>query len=190
MAGKSLSAFWKKTGFEKLEQREKIIIVFGIFFVISFCILQFVITPYLDASRRLDASIENRKRDLRELKLLQQEYRLLKNETGGIRQQLAKRQANFSLFSFLDAKAADAKIKGFINYMKPSTAEREGELQESVVEMKFTGISLAQIVEYLQLIESPAQVVSIKRISIQESGDNNGLLDVVMQVATFIDKKV
>ena len=181
-----VAALLTKSGFDKLKRREKITIIAGGIFVICFLLLQFVFSPYLQSSRKLDSSIAKKKQERVELQLLQQEYRSLKNETGGIRDQLAKRPANFSLFSFLDARARDAGIKDYINYMKPSLSEGEDDLQESTVEMKLIGISLEQIVEYLKVIESPQNLVSVKRISIQESSKDAGLLEVVMQVVTFM----
>lgn len=177
----------QKSGFDKLEQREKITILIGVGFLVCFVILQFGISPYLEADNSLDKSISKRRSDLIELQSLQQEFIRLKSQAGGIREQLKERPANFSLFSFLDSQASRAEIKEFISYMKPSTSEGDGDLQESVVEMKLQKISLEQLVKYLQLIESPENVVSIKRVSIQESGKEEGLLEVIMQIVTFMD---
>jgi len=188
MVGKYFSKLREKSGFDKLEQREKITVLVGIGFLVCFVILQFGIMPYIDASSNLDKSINKRKEDLVELQLLQQEFRNLTKEAGGIRDQLGKRAPNFSLFTFLDSQAATAEIKEFISYMKPSTSGAEGDdLQESLVEMKLQKVSLEQLVKYLQLIESPENVVSIKRISVQESGNDKGLLEVIMQIVTFVD---
>ncbi len=74
-----------------------------------------------------------------------------------------------------------------ISYMKPSTVEGDEDLQESIVEMKLQQISLKQLVDFLKLIESPEKVVSVKRISIQESGKEKGLLEVIMQIVTFVN---
>ena len=162
-------------------------IVIGLVFLLVFAFLQFVVGPYVDASARLDASLANRQKDLLELRLLQQEYRNLRAEEGGIKEQLARRPGTFSLFSFLDRQASEAGVKEFIGYMKPSTSEGDGELVESLVEMKLQQISLDKLVEFLKLIESPENVVSIKRLSIQESGKEQGLLEVILQIVTFID---
>ena len=177
----------EKSGFDNLEKREKTTIIIGICFVLCFLILQFGITPYIDARQKVEKSIKNRKSDLVELQMLQQEYRSLRAETGGIKEQLSKRAANFSLFTFLDTQAAETDIKDLISYMKPATSEGEGDLIESSVEMKLQRISLQQLVDYLARIESPENVVSIERISIQESNKDNGGLEVVMQVVTFLN---
>lgn len=187
MLAKYIDQIREKSGFDKLEKREKLIILVGVCFLCCFIILQFGITPYLDARSRLDSAITKKKADLVELQLLQQEYRALQAEAGGIKEQLKKRSPNFSLFSFLDNQASESEIKDFISYMKPSTSEGEGDLQESLVEMKLQKIALEQLVAYLQRIESPENVVSIKRISIQESGSDKGALEVILQIVTFTD---
>jgi general secretion pathway protein M len=178
----------EKSGFDKLEPRERLVIYGGVAILVCFVFLQFVLTPYLTASKKLDRALENRKADIVELKLLQQEYRNLQDQAGGIRKQLETRPANFSLFSFLDNQASAAAVKDFISYMKPSTTENSGgDLLESLVEMKLQEIGLKQLVDFLQRIESPENVVSIKRISVQESGKQENSLDVIMQIVTFVD---
>jgi hypothetical protein len=53
--------------------------------------------------------------------------------------------------------------------------------------MKLERITLAQMVGYLKLIESPENLVSIKRISIQSNKKETQFLDVVLQVLTFTE---
>jgi general secretion pathway protein M len=178
----------EKSGFDNLEPRERLVIYGGIVILLCFVFLQLVITPYVTASKNLDRSLANRRADIVELKLLQQEYHNLQEQAGGIRKQLETRTPNFSLFSFLDNQASAAAVKDFISYMKPSSVENsEGDLLESLVEMKLQEIGLKQLVDFLQRIESPENVVSIKRMSVQESGKQENSLDVIIQIVTFVD---
>jgi len=112
----------------------------------------------------------------------------LRKQEGGIKEKLAVREPNFSLFTFLDVQAQRADIKRLIQYMKPTVIEKDGERNESVVEMKIEKIDLANLVQYLGLIESEEKVVSIKRLSIQSGRDDAGYLDVVLQMVTFMNK--
>ena len=54
-----------------------------------------------------------------------------------------------------------------------------------MVEMKLEAITLPQLVGYLYRIESPDDVVNIKRISISENKKEQGYLDAILQVITF-----
>ena len=69
--------------------------------------------------------------------------------------------------------------------MKPSASRTNDRFKESMVEMKLDKINLKQLVDYLYLIESPENVVSIKRISIRDNKGAAGYLDAVMQVVTI-----
>lgn len=183
---RNFSEIREKSGFDKLERREKLTVAVGIGFLFCFVILQFGVSPYFKARGKLANSIGKNRSELLELKILQKEYQGFKKQTGGIKEKLKERDPSFSLFSFLDQQAAAADVKELISYMKPSTVESGGDLQESVVEMKLQKISLKQLVDFLKLIESQEKIVSIKRISMQESGQEKGFLEVIMQIVTFV----
>ncbi len=70
--------------------------------------------------------------------------------------------------------------------MKPSTSTDNGPYSESSVEMKLENITLKQFVEYLHLVESPENLVSIKRISVKQSKGSPEYLTVLMQLMTYI----
>ncbi len=55
-----------------------------------------------------------------------------------------------------------------------------------MVEMKLKAVNLKQLVALLERIESPQNIVVLKRISIQENKKETGTLDVIMQVISLI----
>lgn len=182
-----LAGLWQKSGIEKLNSRERWVLFGGIGFVVCFLLLQLVIIPVLDAQNNLEKSIARKKQELIEIKLLQQEYYTLKSEEGTIQARINQRPAGFTLFTFLDQKATEAKVKKQIMYMKPSTVTGD-ELNEAMVEMKLQQIVLADLIEFLRLVESEENVVFIRRFSIQESGDKQGYFDSILQIVTFEKK--
>lgn len=182
-----LAGLWQKSGIEKLNSRERWVLFGGIGFVACFLLLQLVIIPVLDARNNLEKSIARKKQELIEIKLLQQEYYTLKSEEGTIQARINQRPAGFTLFTFLDQKATEAKVKKQIMYMKPSTVTGD-ELNEAMVEMKLQQITLADLVGFLRLVESDENVVFIRRFSIQESGDKQGYFDSILQIVTFEKK--
>ena len=66
--------------------------------------------------------------------------------------------------------------------------EGEQNMDEALVDMKLQKISLKALVDFLLLVESEKFVVFIKRISVQENSAESGLLDVNLQLATFVAK--
>jgi hypothetical protein len=180
---------WEKSGIETLNTREKWVVWGGIIFVVCFTVLQLAIVPYLDARTHLKESILRKTQELTAIKELQQEFQTLKNEEGTIQARIAQRSAGFTLFTFLDQQAEKAKVKKQIKYMKPSRAEGYADFDETMVEMKLQQTTLEALVEFMRLVESEKNVVFIRRTSIQESGNEQGYLDSILQIVTFEKKE-
>lgn len=148
-------------------------------------LLQFAVFPIIDSRDRYMRGIAAKQEALDRVAVLSSEYEAYRADSLGIKQRLARRPAGFTLFSFLEKAAGETDIKNHIKYMKPSAAAGKGPFNESLVEMKLEGITLKQLTGYLQRIESPEDIVSIRRISIQVSKNEAGYLDAVLQVLTY-----
>lgn len=169
----------------KITSRDRKVLTVGTIFVLFFLVLQFGIFPLKEKRDQLRKGIGNREKALVEMKQLQAEYRKLYSKANALYDQLGGRQKDFSLFSFLEQMAARSDVKQNITYMKPSETADDGPFKEVVVEMKLQEISLKQLVEFLKLVESPENVVAVKRISIQENKKEAATLDVIMQVVSL-----
>ncbi len=174
-----------KSGIDSLDSREKRVLAGGTLFVLCFFVVQLMVIPFWNSRAKLEISIERKNTELVKIKQLQEEYQRLKVQEGGIREKIMERSPGFTLFTFLDKQVTKAQVKKQIKYMKPSTLEGDDDLNESVVEMKLLRTTLKDLVSFILLVESEENVVSIRRISIQESGGGQGYLDVIMQIRTF-----
>jgi general secretion pathway protein M len=168
----------------KLAKREKYLVSLAGCAIAVFVLFQFLIFPFFEERKRMQRGIAAKEQGLKEILSLKAEYQAHKNSFQGIREILAKRERGFTLFSFLERAAGEAELKGNIKYMKPSALQTTGPYKESMVEMKLEGITLKQLVNYLYRVESPENVISIKRISIKENKRETGYLDVILQVLT------
>lgn len=177
-----------KSFFNKLEKREQRILIAGLLFLFGLGLFHFAVSPLLQARQRAQKAVIQKKADILTLRKLQQEYRARKNQAEEIEARLNKRPTSFTLFTFLEEQASKAQVKQQITSMTPSTTEGEGRLQESKVDLKLEQISLQMLVDFLQQIESPENVVMVKRISVQENSKEQGSLDTTMQVITFTRK--
>lgn len=177
-----------KSGLNKLEKREKRIVLGGAILLLCLALFHFAVSPLIQARSQTHKALTQKKEDLIKIRQLQEEYRKLQTQALDIQSRLKKRSPSFTLFSFIEERATKAEVKQQINSMTPSSSEGEGPLQESRVDLKLERVSLRQLVDFLQQIESTADVVMIKRISIQENSKEEGTLDAVMQVITFTQK--
>ncbi len=173
--------------YRRLSRREILMICAGGAVLAGFLFLQGVLFPLLEAREGMNRSIERHENMVKEMRTLQEKYETLQSRTAEIRETLAARPREFTLFSFLESGAARAGIKDRIQYMKPSTAAaRDGSgYEESAVEMKIEGVSLKRLVEFLYFVEDPDRLVRIRRISIREEKAASGELTVLLQVVTY-----
>lgn len=168
-----------------LAKREKYFVTAAGCAILIFLFFQFLISPFFEKRERLQKGIKAKEVALEEIIRLSAEYDAYKRDAQGIKQLLARRNKGSTLFAFLDRAAGEAGVKEKIDYMNPSTSKGTGPFKESMVEMKLEGITLNQLTEYLNLIESPEELISIKRISIRQNSKEAGYLDAILQAVTF-----
>jgi general secretion pathway protein M len=170
----------------QLNKREKIGIFVAVGVLCVFIFMQFVITPFIEKRDRLSKNIQIKTSDLEEMIRLKSEYDTLKKQSDLSKAQFAKRKRGFTLFSFLDKLAGQAKLKDRITYMKPSSStQKNSPYKISTVEMKLQGVTLKQLVPYLHMVETSENMVKIKRLSISKAGKEVGFIDAVLQVETL-----
>lgn len=169
----------------KLSSRDRLFLLVGGIFIVIFIVMQFIVFPLIDNRDRLKKGIAARENALTEMKELQARYQDLHNKADSLVEQLGRRSGSFSLFSFLEQNAAKTDIKKNIAYMKPSEISDDGPFKEVYVEMKLQAITLPQLVSFLKLVESPENIVALKRISIQENKQQEATLDVILQVVSL-----
>jgi len=169
----------------KITPRDRRVLLVGGVFVLLFLVMQFVVFPLVDNRERLQKGVAARENGLVEMRELQARYRELHGKADTLFDQLITRDPGFSLFSFLEQSAAKTKVKKNIAYMKPSEVADDGPFKEIFIEMKLQTVTLKQLVGFLKLVESPENIVALKRISIQENKKAKQTLDVVLQVVSL-----
>jgi general secretion pathway protein M len=171
----------------QLAKREKYLITLAVVVIVFAVLIQFAVMPFFEKRERYKNNVTVKQENLQSMVALRQEYLLLQQDSDTLAQRLKSRPKNFTLFSFLEKAAGDAGVKNNIKSMKPSASTGKGPFKESLVEMKLERITLSQMVGYLKLIESPDNLVSIKRISIQSNKKETQFLDAILQVLTFTE---
>lgn len=172
----------------RLQRRERFLVSMAVSAIGIFLFIEFLIFPFQDRREVLIRGIEAKKTALKELSGLRARYVAYKAGAEGIEARIRRRAKGFALFSFLEQAAGRSGVKDHIKYMRPSVMEGSGPFTESMVEMKLDDITLQQLVAYLYVVESPKDVVGIKRMSIKDSERDPGYLNAIIQVVTFVHK--
>ncbi len=166
----------------ELAKREKIALVIGGASLFLFVLVQFIVFPFMDKRQKLTKGNITKEKAVVQMHEMAERYNEMSEKNNSLAEMLAMRVVGFSLFSFLEKNAAEAEVKGHIAYMKPSEVLGNELLEQSLVEMKLQAVSLKQLVAFLELVESPANLVGLKRIAIQENTKEKATLDVILQV--------
>ncbi len=175
----------QKLNWQGMEKREKIMVA-GLGGVVALLVLyNFLLAPLLSTRENLQKSLVKKEVELQEIKNMQQEYRMLQSQSTDIKGRIGKRAKDFTLFSYIEKRAAQAGVKKNIKYLKPSAVEREGALQEARVDMKLEQITTENLVAFLKGLESEENVIFVSRLSLKEHGKEEGYLNAVIQLITF-----
>jgi general secretion pathway protein M len=169
---------------KQLNQREKIAVWIGGGALLLFVTLQFIVFPLTDGRAKLIKRLSLRDKAVAEMRVLQERYKKISQQSGSLTALLGQREPDFSLFSFLEKGAAEGRVKELIAYMKPSESTESDQFKQSKVEMKLQAIGLKQLVMFLEQAESPEQLVGIDKMTIQDNTKEAGTLDVTLQIVS------
>lgn len=176
----------KYLNLKKLSRRDKYI-VYGVGCLLGLLIFfQFIIRPFFEHGKQLERTLQTREVELEQMRTLQADYKALKDRMQLSQVRVNKRQKGFTLNSFLVQTAGQVGIKDRISSMKPTTtAQKNSNFKVSRVEMKLDAISLEQLTAFLHGVETSANMVMVKKLSVSKKDKKEGLINVIMQVETI-----
>ena len=176
----------KRVNLSKLSRREKIIVAGGGGLLILFMVIQLVIVPVFERNTRLRGAVQSKTQILAEMQRLKSEYDSLSARTKQSEARFTRRDKGFTLFSFLDQLAGQARVKERVSYMRPTkTEQKNSPLKLSRVEMKLEAVTLEQLTAFLHGVETSKNMVSVSKLSITRRDQKEGLLDAILQVDTL-----
>ncbi len=173
----------------KLGKRDRVLLSAGMALLVGLSLVEVALLPLMDAKEKLTRSIQNSERILKEMTALGSEYRILRKGMEDIRKGISRRSQDFTLFSYLEKRAGDAGIRSNVKHMHPSRGPVSGSFEESCVEVKLEKVTLKQLVTFLSAVESPADVVRVKRLSVKKGSGNPEYLAALIQVVTYQPSK-
>nr|WP_320010228.1 type II secretion system protein GspM [uncultured Desulfobulbus sp.] len=165
----------------QLTGRERNMVIGAGAALVFFVLFQFILSPLLEQRDRLLRRLVTQEKALVHMEQLQKQYRQLSQQSGSMASLLESRESGFSLFAFLEQNADESSVKEQIAYMKPSESEEGAAFSQTRVEMKLQGVSLPQLIEFVEKSESPTHLVGISKMTIQENSNEKRTLD-----ATFV----
>jgi type II secretory pathway component PulM len=171
-----------RAGLDNLSPRERLLVgsaaaVFAVFFV-----LVAVVNPVVSASNRAAQRVDAAEEELRAVQTLRSQYDEVHARTVSVEQRIRSGPRG-EIFTTLESLARASAVT--VDSMEPRTAPASDDYRETKVQVVLRGVTLAQMVNYLQRIESAPQLLSIKSLRIRTRSDKPELLDVNFTVSSF-----
>ncbi len=171
--------------------REKKAVSLAAVALLAFLFLQFLLLPMLEEGRRLKKNIATQEAQLAEMRQLAAVGQAGSGQgqsQSALTEALKQRGKDFTLFSFLEQAAALSEVKGHIEAMQPVQAGPEDGAAGtggSAVDLQVQNVSLSQLLHFLDLVESPQNLVAVERLSIQGGGREGAFLNAALRVRTI-----
>ena len=176
-----IKSFW-----DKLDKKQRYAVAGIAAFVLIALILELIIFPLWDAKAKIRQSVQISQKNLDELIKLDAEFVGQEAKISKIKRVMSMRTADFSLFSYLEKKATQAGVKGNIKYMNSSRGTQSTAFEESLIDMKLDKITIKQLTDFLYFAESPADLVTIKRITVDKMKESPEYLSAQLQITSIV----
>jgi len=174
---------WLSGFLAQLNPRERMILVAGGLGGVALLLWALVIDPMFADVRNLKELTQRKQKAGVELAQLLAEYQGQSARIGNVT--AAKSSAGFSLLSFLEGLSDRARVKGNIQYMRPTTSDVSEGVREHAVEIKVSNIRLDAMVNLLTAVEKAPHNLRVKRLNVRRRFADPNLLDVTFVVARY-----
>ena len=175
-----IKEFWNK-----LDTKQRRLAVGAAIFVALVMVMELAVFPFWEAKKKLARAIHSNQNKLVEMNGLVTEFKVLEAKTAAMRRSAATRGTDFTLFSYLEKKAAQANVRGRIKQMNSSKGMRYASFEESLIDMRLDKVTLKQLTDFLYYAESPADLIRIKKITINKMKESPEYLSAQLQIAYF-----
>lgn len=172
--------FW-----DQLTTSQRRTVTAGLVFAGVVLLAQLIVVPYFEARQKVRSAIVAGDKALRELTALGAEYGVLRQRSEEIRRASERRPPGFTLFSYLENRAGDAAVKTNIRSLTPLMLAPTGAYEETAVEMKLDKLTMKQLTDFLYRVESPEEMIRVRRISVVKMKENPEYLSALIQVFTY-----
>jgi 3-polyprenyl-4-hydroxybenzoate decarboxylase len=131
-------------------------------------------------------SIQSQSKKLEEMVKIDADFAVQDAKISLIKNAMASRRHDFTLFAYLEKKAVLANVKGNIKQMNSMQGVKSASLEETLIDLKLEKITIKQLTDFLYQIESPAEPMKIKRITINKMKESPDYISVQLLIASCV----
>jgi len=159
----------------RLDERERIIVLAGIVILAALLIWLVLLNPYMNAMQKLDRRIDGQRRNLERVATLGQEIGQLRQQLAGIESQ---RRSGRPLFSQVENLTKQMGVRDQLLSMRPQPDSVQGGFRQQTVEIRLERVTLSQLVGFLHAAEHRSHGIQVRSLRVRPRFDDRSQLDV------------
>lgn len=163
----------------KLEERDKKVLIFGGAAAALILLYAFVVSPLSSDLSRKRELIPKRERDLKEMRVLKDQYLEIQQRLQQAQAAAVKRGP---LLTELENITKRANLSSKVVSLKPQAGVQTETFKESIVEIRIESITLYDIVNYVYMLEQDS--LRIRKLQFKPRFDNPKLLNSTIVVSS------
>ena len=170
----------------KLDTRQRYLIAACAAVVIFTLVLKFAVFPLWDSRAKMKKSITSNSKKLDELVKIDAELAVQNAKISRMKNTLGSRRSNFTLFSYLEKKAYSANVRGSITHMNSMQGVKSTSFEETLTDLKLEKITIKQLADFIYQIESPDELIRIKRLTVEKMKENPDYINAQFIIASYM----
>ncbi len=174
-----------KVTWAKLDTKQRYLVAICVAVVAIALVLEFAVFPMWDAKAKMKKSIMNQSKKLEEMVKINNDFAEQDAQISRIKNALASRRADFTLFAYLEKKAVSASVKGRIKQMNSTQGVKSPSFEETLIDLKLEKITIKQLTDFLYQVESPVDMIKVKRITVSKMKESPEYLSVQLLIASY-----
>jgi len=144
---------------------------------------QLAVRPAIERIETLERVMPEKTRAMERLRALSAEHRSLQKQLDDVGRAAGQSDAA-GMLSQIEQIASDCRLAGNVASMKPGTTRPAGSFTESSLEIRLEGISIKQLVDFLQRVQA-AESPAVRSLQVRQSPKTPSLLDADVQLAAL-----
>lgn len=169
----------------KLDTRQRYLVALCAAIVLVALVLELAVFPIWDARAKMKKSILHNSKKLEEMVKIDAAFAAQDAQISRIKNAIAARRADFTLFSYLEKKAIAAHVRGSIKQMNSMPGVKSPSFDETLIDLRLQKITIKQLTDFLYQVETPAERIIIKRITVSKMKESPDYISVQLLIASY-----
>ena len=169
----------------KLDARQRYLAALCAAAVLVALLLELAVFPMWDARSKMKKSITTYSKKLEEVIKIESEFAVSDAKITRIKNTMASRRADFTLFAYLEKKAIAANVRSGIKQMNSMQGVKSPSFEETLIDLTLEKITIKQLTDFLYQIESPSEMIKIKRITVNKMKESPDYISAQLLIASY-----